>query len=258
MGSPGCARSPTSPAAAPPRTCGCSRADTPGEVGRRRPGRALHHRRSTAAAGRSRTCRRRVQGASRRAIAQEIRRFERVHDRPMHAGVMIDVSGSMVEELPRPSAPPSASSRGADAARPRRGLHLRRPPAPGARFTGHLDVLAGALAGLEARGRDPPLRQPRLLPPLLHRHARPARPGAAHRRLRHRQPLRFDEVLDYARRTGVAIYSIGLGVPSKPGEAGCASTSSRARPAGAPSTSTRASELARVYARSARSSARSG
>jgi len=180
---------------------------------------------------------------------QEIRRFERVHDRPMHAGVMLDVSGSMVEELAEAERAALGFFESVLTPRDRAAVFtFADRPRLAARFTGRTDVLAGALAGLEARGET---------------HLYDALAFALHyfTGLTGQRALvllsdgfdtgsafGFDEVLDYARRTGVAIYAIGLGVPSNPPE-GRRALDQLARETGGRSFYVeRARELGRVYA----------
>jgi len=179
---------------------------------------------------------------------QEIRRFERVHDRPMHAGVMLDVSGSMVEELGEAERAALGFFERVLTPRDRAAVFtFADRPRLVARFTGRTDVLAGALAGLAARGET---------------HLHDALAFALHyfTGLSGQRALvllsdgfdtgsrfGFEEVLDYARRVGVAIYAIGLGVPTNPPD-GRRALDILARETGGRSFYIdRASELPRVY-----------
>ena len=179
---------------------------------------------------------------------QEIRRFERVHDRPMHAGVMLDVSGSMVEELGEAERAALGFFERVLTPRDRAAVFtFADRPRLAARFTGRSEVLAGALAGIEARGET---------------HLYDALAFALHyfTGLSGQRALvllsdgfdtgsrfRFEEVLDYARRTGVAIYSIGLGVPTNPPDGRRALDLLARETGGRAFYIERASELARVY-----------
>ena len=179
---------------------------------------------------------------------QEIRRFERVHDRPMHAGVMLDVSGSMVEELGEAERAALGFFESVLTPRDRAAVFtFADRPRLVARFTGRTDVLAGALAGLEAQGET---------------HLYDALAFALHyfTGISGQRALvllsdgfdtgsgfSFDEVLDYARRTGVAIYAIGLGVPSNPPTGRLALDQLARETGGRAFYIERASELARVY-----------
>ena len=152
---------------------------------------------------------------------QAVRRFDEMDALPIHAGVMIDTSASMLEEL-----------RDAEAAADRFFREVLTPldraavitfadaPRLAVRFTNNLEVLAGGLAGLKAEGET---RLHDSLAFALHYFS-----GVRGKRALillsdgddSESHYRFDEVLEYARRTGVAIYAIGLNVPANPVDAG--------------------------------------
>ncbi len=153
--------------------------------------------------------------------AQTIRRFERVDELPIHAGVMIDTSSSMAEELAEAEA--AAHRFFAEVLTPRdRAAVITFADAPrlAVRFTNDLEVLAGGLADLAAEGET------RLYDSLAFafhyfsgvrgKRALVLLSDGADSGSRYR----FEEVLEYARRTGVAIYTIGMNVPRDPPEAG--------------------------------------
>ena len=193
-----------------------------------------------------------VRRCSRTASSRRSAASSGSHDLPIHAGVMLDTSASMVEELDRGRARRAPLlPRGADAARPRGGHHLRRRAAAGrALHRPASSVLAGGARRPRGRRARPALRRARLRPPLLHAAcAASARSCCSPTASTPAAGSRFDEVLEYARRTGVAIYAIGLNVPSNPLDGRHArSTSWRARPAGAPSASSAPASSRRVYA----------
>jgi len=146
---------------------------------------------------------------------QELLRCEFVEDLPIHAAVLVDTSSSMLEELEQSVA---AASRFFDqllTPRDRAALmsfadhpQLRVP------FTHDPSVLAGGLARLEADGETAlydsvvyalwyfsGIRGKRVLVVLSDGEDTKSR-------------YRFEEVVEFARRSGVAIYPIGLGLSS--------------------------------------------
>ncbi|MEO8196535.1 MAG: VWA domain-containing protein [Thermoanaerobaculia bacterium] len=167
---------------------------------------------------------------------------------PIHAGVMIDTSASMVEELAD-----------AEAAADRFFHEVLTPidraavitfadaPRLAVRFTANLELLAGGLAGLEAQGET---RFFDSLAFALHYFA-----GVRGKRALilltdgddSESRFRFDEVLEYARRTGVAIYAIGLNVPSHPVDVGVHLDQLARETGGRSFRIRRANELASVY-----------
>jgi len=148
-------------------------------------------------------------------VEQKVVRFERVDDIPIYAGVVLDTSMSMTEELrdvvegalqffqtvltPKDRAAVITFSEHHDLA---------------VRFTNNIEVLAGGVAGLVAEGET------YLYDSLIY--ALYYFSGVKGKRaivlLSDGEDVgshyRFDDVMDYARRTGVAIYTIGLGLPS--------------------------------------------
>lgn len=178
----------------------------------------------------------------------KIRRFERVEGRPIHAGVMIDVSSSMAEELSEAERAAFVFFERVLTPRDRAAVVIFSDDVRlAARFTSRLDVLAGGLAGLEARG-DTHLHDAVAF--TLHYFS-----GIRGQRaivllsdgFDSGSELDFEDTLDYARRTGVAIYAIGLGVPTNPPD-GRLALDQLARDTGGRSFYVdRATELERVY-----------
>ena len=167
---------------------------------------------------------------------------------PIHAGVMIDTSASMIEELADAEVAAHRFFREVLTPVDRAAvITFADAPRLAVRFTNKLDILAGGLAGLQAEGET---RFHDSLAFALHYFS-----GVRGRRALilltdgddSESRFRFDEVLEYARRTGVTIYAIGLNVPSKPVDAG-AHLDQLARETGGRSFRIRrANELASVY-----------
>ena len=160
---------------------------------------------------------------------EKLLRLEKISDVPIHAAVMLDTSGSMAPELEE-----------AERAALRFFQQVLTPldraavitfadsPRLAVEFTGRLDRLAGGLADLRAEGETTLYDS---LAFTLHYFE-----GLSGKRALilisdgqdSNSRTRFDDVLDYARRSGVAIYAIGLDVPTHPPTGG-----RRPRPAGA-------------------------
>jgi len=177
-----------------------------------------------------------------------IRRFERVEGRPIHAGVLIDVSSSMAEELWDAERAAYVFFERVLTPRDRAAVVIFSDEVRlAARFTGRLDVLAGGLAGLEARG-DTHLHDAVAF--ALHYFS-----GIRGQRaivllsdgFDSGSDLSFEDTLDYARRTGVAIYAIGLGVPTNPPDGRLALDQLARETGGRSFYVDRAHELERVY-----------
>jgi Ca-activated chloride channel family protein len=167
----------------------------------------------------------------------------------MHAGVMLDVSGSMVEELGEVERAALGFFESVLTPRDRAAVFtFADRPRLVARFTGRTDVLAGALAGLEAQGET---HLYDALAFALHYFT-----GISGQRalvllsdgFDTGSQFGFEATLDYARRTGVAIYAIGLGVPSNPPDGRRALDQLARETGGRAFYIERARELARVYA----------
>jgi len=180
---------------------------------------------------------------------QLVRRFEKVDSLPIHAGVMIDTSASMFEELADAEAAAHRFFREVLTPLDRAAvITFADTPRLAVRFTNNLEVLAGGLAGLKAEGET---RFHDSLAFALHYFS-----GIRGKRALilltdgddSESHYRFDEVLDYARRTGVTIYPIGLNVPTNPVDAGVHLDQLARETGGRSFRIGRASELAAVYA----------
>lgn len=146
---------------------------------------------------------------------QEIARFERVDDIPIYAGVVLDTSISMTEELH--DAVEGALQFFQTVLTPKDRaavITFNERHELAVRFTNNIEVLAGGVAGLVAEGET------YLYDSLIY--ALYYFSGVKGKRavilLSDGEDVgshyTFEDALDYARRTGVAVYTIGLGLPS--------------------------------------------
>ncbi|MFL6290620.1 MAG: VWA domain-containing protein [Thermoanaerobaculia bacterium] len=148
-------------------------------------------------------------------VEQEVRRFELVRDVPIYAGVLLDTSGSMGD---RNGEKLEAAVRGAltffeNVITPKDRaavITFAKEPTLAVRFTNQQEVLAGGLAGLTAEG-DTALHDSIV-------YALYYFGGLKGKRAiivlsdgqDYGSKYAFGEALDYARRSGVAIYAIGI------------------------------------------------
>jgi VWFA-related protein len=145
-------------------------------------------------------------------VKQEIVRFEKVEDRPYHAAVMLDVSASMETEIER--AQTAALGFFEQAVRPMDRAALvtfNDRPALAAKFTNEQKALAAALAGLKAeRGTS---LYDSLIFSLYYFNGVKGQKAAIVLSDGKDESSRFsfEDALEYARRAGVTIYTIGLG-----------------------------------------------
>jgi len=146
---------------------------------------------------------------------QEIVRFERVEDIPIYAGVVLDTSISMTEELH--DAVEGALQFFQTVLTPKDRaavITFNERHELAVRFTNNIEVLAGGVAGLVAEGET------YLYDSLIY--ALYYFSGVKGKRalilLSDGEDVgshyTFEDAMDYARRTGVAVYTIGLGLPS--------------------------------------------
>jgi VWFA-related protein len=145
-------------------------------------------------------------------VRQTVTRFERVDDLPIHAAVVLDSSASMEKALPQ--ARDAALGFFRDTIKPKDRaavITFNDHPNIGVKFSNDLDTLAGGLAGLKAeRGTSlwdtviftlfyfNGVKGQRAILLLTDGRDENSRFG-------------FDDALDDARRSGVTIYTIGLG-----------------------------------------------
>lgn len=180
---------------------------------------------------------------------QSLRRMERVENVPIHAGVVIDTSKSMTEEMADEVEAAHRFFEKILTPRDRAAvITFDAGPRLAVRFTSRVDRLAGGLAGLQATGTTTALYDS--LAFALHYFS-----GLEGKRALilltdgedDSSVMSFDDVLDFARRTGVAIYSIGLGVRTTPVDFGLALDRLARETGGRSYRIGRAAELDRVY-----------
>ena len=145
-------------------------------------------------------------------VEQQVRRFERVRDLPIYAGILLDTSSSMAEEIDDAL---DAASRFFDTVITPRDracvITFNHAPELAVRFTSNREVLAGGLSGIQAAGGTA------LYDSLIY--ALYYFSGVQGKRALvlisdgddGGSRYSYEEALDYARRTGVAIYAIGMG-----------------------------------------------
>jgi VWFA-related protein len=142
---------------------------------------------------------------------QRLLRCEPVHDLPLHLLFAIDTSASMAASLPQVQKAALAFLRRTMTAKDRAALlTFNDSPVLRMPFTADVDALGGALAGLNAE------RGTALYDSLVYglSYMRGAQHGQSALILftdggDHISHLTFDETLEYARRTGIALYVVG-------------------------------------------------
>jgi Ca-activated chloride channel family protein len=151
---------------------------------------------------------------------QQVRRFEMVRDRPIYAGILLDTSASMGENRNErlDEAVKSALRFFETVIEPKDRAAVftfNDTPALAVRFTNQMDVLNGGLNGLVAEGNTA------LYDSLIHalHYFGGIKAKKAVILLSDGQDsasrYSFNEALDYARRSGVAIYTVGIDMPQK-------------------------------------------
>ncbi|MFL6290619.1 MAG: VWA domain-containing protein, partial [Thermoanaerobaculia bacterium] len=145
-------------------------------------------------------------------VRQEIARFERVTDLPIHAAVVLDVSASMESSLAQATDAALAFLQGAIRPKDRAALiTFNDRPHLAVKFTRDVDALAGGLAGLKAeRGTS---LYDTIIFSLFYFNGVKGQRAILLLSDGKDEGSRFgyEEALDSARRAGVAIYPIGLG-----------------------------------------------
>lgn len=148
---------------------------------------------------------------------QEVRRFERVRDLPINAGLIIDTSTSMLRLLNEVEKAAHRFLEDVLTERDRAALiTFNDAPTLQVRFTSDTEILAGGLAGLVAEGETAlydsiiyglhyfsGMRGKRAVVVLTDGEDSSSR-------------YSYRDTLEFARQTGVAIYLIGIGLPSEP------------------------------------------
>lgn len=183
-------------------------------------------------------------------VEQEIRRFELVRDLPIYAGVLLDTSSSMAEELNEALAAALSFFETVITPRDRAAVIVfNHAPQLAVRFTANSEVLAGGLSGITAAGGTAlhdsliyalyyfsGVQGKRALVLITDGEDQGSRYG-------------FDEALDYARRTGVSIYAIGMGTAATEAVVRTKLIKLASETGGASYFIDRARELTHVYAR---------
>jgi VWFA-related protein len=144
---------------------------------------------------------------------QQIVRFERVADLPISAALLIDTSSSMTKSLPQAQKAALALVRTLKPQDRAAVIPFNEQPRLAVKLTGDSIALAQALAGLQALGGTAiydslvfalhylqGVRGERAILLLTDGGDRSSHFG-------------FDQALEYARRAGVTVYAIGLGIP---------------------------------------------
>ncbi len=149
-------------------------------------------------------------------VEQTIARFERVDNLPIHVQVMIDVSASMDPQIETTQRAALSFFQQAITPKDRGSLvTFNDHPHMAVKFTNEVDELAGGLAGLKAeRGTalyDAVIFGLYYMNGLKGQRAMLILSDGKDEASR----FSFDNTLEYARRAGVAIYTIGLGIDGK-------------------------------------------
>lgn len=152
-------------------------------------------------------------------VAQEVQRFERVRDVPLQAGILLDTSSSMVEELP--DAVESARKFFSSVLTPKDRacvITFNDSPQLAVRFSQDAELLAAGLAGIRAEGETA------LYDSLIYAfYYFSGTPGKRALILLSdgedsASKYGYEDVVQYARRTGVAVYAIGIGLTGRQAE----------------------------------------
>lgn len=142
---------------------------------------------------------------------QALRRFEQVENVPIHAGVLLDVSTSMLTRLDHAVKGALRFFEKVLTPRDRAAvITFNERPDVAVPFTNSLEVLAGGLAGLTAEGEtalyDSLIYGLYYFSGISGKRAIVLLSDGEDVRSRYT----YDDVIDYARRTGVAIYAVGI------------------------------------------------
>ncbi len=148
-------------------------------------------------------------------VEQEVRRFELVRDQPIYAGIVIDTSASMQEELNEAIEGGLRFLETVLTPKDRAAVvTFSDQPNLAVRFTNEQEILAGGLAGLRAEGEtalyDSLIYTLYYFGGLRGKRAVILLSDGADTKSRYQ----FDDVLEYARRSGVALYAVGINLKS--------------------------------------------
>ncbi|HXO21430.1 MAG TPA: VWA domain-containing protein, partial [Thermoanaerobaculia bacterium] len=150
---------------------------------------------------------------------QVLQRFDVVKDVPIYAGILLDTSGSMAERLDEAVRGALRFFQKVITPRDRASvITFNEKPNLAVRFTNNPEVLAGGLANLTAEGNTSlydsviyalytfgGIKGKRAIVLLTD-----GKDVGSH--------YKFSDALDYARRTGVTIYSVGMGLSTAPAD----------------------------------------
>ncbi len=153
-------------------------------------------------------------------VLQTPLRFDLVENLPIHAGIMLDVSASMEESLETARTAALAFFERAITPRDRATLiTFNDHPNLRSKFTNDTQVLAAGLAGLKAE-RGTALYDSLVFALYYFNGIKGQRAliVLSDGRDEHSR-FTYDDTLEYARRAGVAIYTVGLGLTRKSGDA---------------------------------------
>ncbi len=146
-------------------------------------------------------------------VAQELVRFERVESLPIHVAVLLDVSASMEPNLAAARSAALELFQSAITPRDRASLiPFNDRPTLAVKLTNRIDELAGGLAGLKAE-RGTALYDSVVFSLFYFNGVKGQRAILLLSDGKDENSrFSFDQTLDFARRAGVAIYTIGLGI----------------------------------------------
>jgi VWFA-related protein len=147
-------------------------------------------------------------------VAQSVSRFEKLENLPIHAAILLDVSASMEPNLETAKAAALKFYQEAIRAKDRGALIVFNDhPQLTVKLTNKLEALGGGLAGLKAeRGTS---LYDSIVFSLFYFNGVKGQRALIVLSDGKDEGSRFDieETLDFARRAGVAIYTVGLGIP---------------------------------------------
>jgi VWFA-related protein len=146
-------------------------------------------------------------------VEQEIRRFEKVEDLPIYAGILLDTSASMEESLDKAQAAALKFIQDTIQKKDRAMvIPFNDRPVMTVKPTNDLSALAGGLAGLKAE-RGTALYDSLIFALYYFNGVRGQRAILLLSDGKDESSrFTFEDTLDYSRRSGVAIYPIGLGL----------------------------------------------
>jgi Ca-activated chloride channel homolog len=145
-------------------------------------------------------------------VRQTVSRFEHVDDLPIHAAVVLDTSGSMEKSLTQARDAALGFLRDAISPKDRAAvITFNDHPNIGVKFSNDLETLAGGLAGLKAE-RGTALWDTMIFTLFYFNGVKGQRAVLLLTDGRDENSrFSYEDALDYARRAGVTLYTIGLG-----------------------------------------------